>query len=299
MERAKWLHPAVLVLAILVALSAVLAAPVAWRRSQERARIRHSAQDILVLYHALQQRSRDLAGAAVIPDDVYGSKALRKRFGFPPYIPGAAFEKYQPDHPEFDKEILESPWAHDAIFFQLRLCHWQSLIRYVPLIPVMERHVILKQCLTDVTSQLKQEAESRGLYYEQWLAELARTTPTPLDPFTPDQAALPYRYWMDPMHPETESEPLRYPVWIVAGNGPDSQATLDEKRFHLEALGQPGVFDPRLGLGRNPVDLVYDPTNGTQSAGDIFLIDSSGPAIKRLDPALWDEEAFKQRYGLM
>lgn len=128
----------------------------------------------------------------------------------------------------------------------------------------------------------------------------------PEDPFALPGTDRLYRYGLSPGKIGRLLDNLLFKSagFVIAGNGPDGRADFDVTRFDAEISTATGKFDPFLGMGRNPIDLVYDPTNGAHSSGDIILIHgfSGFDGYKNgLPPGyeqLCDIDVFKKRYGL-
>jgi hypothetical protein len=134
--------------------------------------------------------------------------------------------------------------------------------------------------------------------------EWQKETMIPQDSFASPGSTPLYRYGLSPrkiyrvVKPKYSFNVCPIAPFIIAGNGPDGDADVDVTRFNAEPTTSTGKIDPWLGLGQDPLNLLYDPTNGAISNGDIFLIHPISGNPLPVPKPLWDEGDFKKRYGL-
>lgn len=261
---------------VLLVLANVFATPL--RRLVIRHRAKQSAIAVAILAHAVESKSRDFGPTPLFPDEAYASVESRKHYGIPTHVPQDLVDQlgqFGPGDPPIYRFLRNTPWEHSAVFFQLRLRQWNCLLWPVDFLSSAE--IAVRENLTwpQLAAELKSRAARTGIlaYIQRFLRQHFKRTKIPKDPFaTPGSGGL-YRYG----RPSTQSpQNIQYLMWVVAGNGPDGDADLDVTRFNPKAdnIGRIPSRDLKvdLGLGCNPMDLIYDPTNGLTSNGDIFLI---------------------------
>lgn len=238
----------------------------------------------------------------------------------PPLIGTIWFVTWRVTQYQLKKQVQES--AEDVLSLYLITREAYGYGATLPIYKILKPEDVQGRPMT--IRQMDQE------YYDQILAQVAaiedldKRRVLPPDLFARTGAAGRYRYGVSPRKIVRAKLSVYFPDFyynepsdfIIAGNGPDGIADVDVTRFDANVSTTTKKARPDLGLGRNPVDLIYDPTNGLSSRGDIFLIfpvlpplpggylrshssadpAKTGPAIG--PKALWDVNDFKKRYGL-
>lgn len=99
------------------------------------------------------------------------------------------------------------------------------------------------------------------------------TTPVPyitshfVDPFAPSKGAT-FSYYSinNPKHPENNPEHPEYSGWILWSAGPDN-------RYDLTIKNITKAYDPNTRMPSDYlIERTYDPTNGSDSSGDIWRV---------------------------
>jgi len=109
---------------------------------------------------------------------------------------------------------------------------------------------------------------NRSFSFEVLTTPVAYLTRVPRDPFNKNFLGY-YRYGT-PAQGAAHS-PANYSSWMLLSNGPDKDEDINPSYVVLDDRRQPVLYSgyPFEGKPRPLQEFVYDPTNGTQSDGDI------------------------------
>lgn len=292
LDRSRPSRKMVLIFAISIVSLLLILVPVtisSWRHHL-RAKVRRSAEDILVLWIATATKSNDLAQFPLLPDRAFASPESRRQYDIPDSIPQdlvAECDRKGIADPGIQKTLLES--RGEYLRLQLRLFDWKGLVYPFPYILVADKGVREGLPEAKVISKMRRNVDGLREYDREYESLI------PLDPFASGSPSRLNRYDIGLHDGKRAVDPAR-DCWIIAGNGPDGDADVDVSNLRVDPLDPKGEWfapDPRTGRERPLMELTYDPTNGLVSDGDLFVIGNDKATDLRRS-----QVSFKKRYGL-
>lgn len=254
-----------------------------------RSKIRRSARDIYILHLAIELKSNDFGGTPLYPDFAFESMEARKRYLIPVDLDQSVVD--QLGRPVVKGDEIFTAIHHwnanhfnvrdvNAAAFQMRQRQWRVFVGGIPYL--------------DYATMVYEKKITALNVFQGGSAPLpsGRRQGVPRDPFGAAESDWLYRYGLTPNTIKLPRQSFFSQLWVVAGNGPDGDADIDVRQFRIGAAGQPVVSDPKTGRERSLLTLTYDPSNGTVSDGDIFLVDTGCFG----DDDLHTHISFKKRY---